>query len=1067
MSLEKKSLTPEQKAEIKKAKDDMKKMMDEERRSLSNVAFETREAMDRHKEEIERLERNLTKLKAAKEPVDTQVVKAESRINKWEAQRKSFRIEDKVDGLADQPVGDHTKVEQFKDVNEAGKESRKLLDARVALFETKIKLPEALFDQSTVFNSKINGFDKFITAEEISNTLLSVRKEVDEVIFDLETYLHQMKATLADGKFSKKEELQLYTEAAKIEEKIEQLKTSILDKIPANSNGEIDSDVDQKAVLVELCPSIAVVSNNTSEVFGSELKTDEEKAEGLETLKAALAEIDALPEPFDRLRAYSKTIAFGLDNELSKNLDKTEIEALFSAIANEKIPALFEEISGPEVAAEEGVKALEILSIGRNPYLATETMQAITKCITEKINDARDADSAYKSLVVFTEEFCQLSDNAIIASCGGSVDLLIATGLTDGVIKKVIDAESAPDASGKIADLAMVFAQRSNQRIVSSHPKRLFDLALSHLETVNIEDIQDNNSKEESDIVSVRPVSEHPITNEYQDTLRYIRDRMSELGLAHGETAGSEKTKDEMSARIEQLSQSQDRYGLALYATQLAQENHPDEAIKAIDLAQLYCFGDAKHLQLIADTFAGVKDEFYRNKTKEIYDSVIEAMRIASFMPAVAYIDLMKSLGQIDSNDQAVEVAEYVVDKISDTNKMSANGCLSCLSEFIKVSDHFVDEFANKSLFDLSLKISKNLYQKFSQDKDDRSKIVSLIGVMEKHDHVESAFELFADQIDGSPSNEAFDFIHYFRSVKNFESPFDIDGEISEEPRNKYIDKIINKVVSESTVAVSVGMPEATLAEVSPIVPNLVALYRELTLNGFNNNAESLFEKNIDLENQENLIGLVDMLSQDISSGEIQGLVDIYAKKAIEMSSDDFETTLGLMTHWADLDNNIYVEALASTRTLANGTFEKLVKLAETMNEHDIGLGLVQTVEEAEQAAKVLLEKESTAEEGLEKLSQVADLYDEIKLPNEGARLREDVTNMTEQMYQDQDGGDEQVIESDYLAQPELPSVENSQVSSGSIGRGVASVGSGTTGAKPQNPKNKGFLGFLRSLWPF
>ena len=209
------------------------------------------------------------------------------------------------------------------------------------------------------------------------------------------------------------------------------------------------------------------------------------------------------------------------------------------------------------------------------------------------------------------------------------------------------------------------------------------------------------------------------------------------------------------------------------------------------------------------------------------------------------------------------------------------------------------------------------------------------------------------------------------------------------------------------------------------------------------------------------------MLSQDISSGEIQGLVDIYAKKAIEMSSDDFETTLGLMTHWADLDNNIYVEALASTRTLANGTFEKLVKLAETMNEHDIGLGLVQTVEEAEQAAKVLLEKESTAEEGLEKLSQVADLYDEIKLPNEGARLREDVTNMTEQMYQDQDGGDEQVIESDYLAQPELPSVENSQVSSGSIGRGVASVGSGTTGAKPQNPKNKGFLGFLRSLWPF
>jgi hypothetical protein len=90
------------------------------------------------------------------------------------------------------------------------------------------------------------------------------------------------------------------------------------------------------------------------------------------------------------------------------------------------------------------------------------------------------------------------------------------------------------------------------------------------------------------------------------------------------------------------------------------------------------------------------------------------------------------------------------------------------------------------------------------------------------------------------------------------------------------------------------------------------------------------------------------------------------------------------------------MDVLAKVRKLANGDYAKLMNLAETMDKHEIDLGLQITLEEAEQIAKQNLESRGfEVDTGFTELENVAVMYEKIKgLDGEGRRLRAEIEEM-------------------------------------------------------------------------
>ena len=1009
-------LTAEQKADFAKAKGDIKRIMETEKMSFENVARETKDCLAEHTVEIARLEKNLAKLRALKDPLDKVVIKAEGRMNKFEGERKSFGIAEKIDGLADEAVGEQVEVKSFANVKESKDYKDKLIGKEVVDLNSKIKSPAAWFGKAGALNFKVSGYENHSNAQRNQEVLLKIREEADSMSFKLEKTATKLRSTLKSKDTKKDNKPEFEKHLKEVTDKIEELKMNILDRIPVDRDGKIDEFVDQEAVLRILCPDIFTTSKNKKEVFGNELKTDEEKAEALKTLQDAIAEIDALPSPLARLKAYTKTISFMLDSKLrvdfadsdAKKDNTKAIDDIYLSIFSEKIPQLFSEISDPHIAIEEGINAIKVLAeSGAGPDSSREVMRAITQGISENIRNAQDAKSAYSALMSFTEQYCQL-DESILKSASGSIDALLATGLTNSVIRKIKESPHAFDASEKIADLASDLAEKSNGKISPQYIKKFFNIALAHLESQNKVDIDERNStKDEVDVLTAElpldPSREEPqIRNMYQESLRYIEDKMNALGVPHGETVDTERTPKQSIEQIEELNKNKDLDGLTELATELALQHHPDEAIEAIDLAKDLCNGDARLLLDVTDRFASVNDEFYRNKAKEMYDGVLESLENKNLISSVEYLRLIDSLVRIDSKEQMSKAAESFASKLVESASVNPRNSINLLNSFMRRTGQFSNESAREELLGVSLKIAESLYGIYSQDKDKKGTVVELLVVMENSQLEDSAFRLFSNQINEQSAEDALEFVQHFKSKVNFPgSPFGIAGEMSEESNSKYIDKIISKVVAESTVIVNANAGEGVdFVETTPIVKNLVNLYKTLNENGFNSKTEGLFENNIDLENQRNLVDLIDVLSKDFSDRNTAGLVEGYAKKAIEHVAGDFDKTLDLMAHWADLDNDLYVSVKAGALKMANQDFDKLIKLADVMNKHDITLGLHATIDEAEMIARESFEK-NLKSRGFEvdstfsELEKVAEMFKSVKnLEGEGKRIEAEINEI-------------------------------------------------------------------------
>lgn len=1009
-------MTAEQKADFAKAKKDLKKIMEDEKMSFENVAQETKDCLAEHAVEIARLEENLAKLRAFKNPIDKVVVKAEGRMNKFEAERKSFGVAEKIDGLADEAVGEQVEVKSFANVKESKDYKDKLIGKEVVDLNSKIKSPAAWFGKAGAFNFKVSGYENHSNAQRNQEALLMIREEADSMSFKLEKTATKLRSTIK-SKDTKKEDIPEFEKHLKeVTDKIEELKTNILDRIPVDRDGKIDEFVDQEAVLRVLCPDMFTTSKDKKEVFGNELKTDAEKAEALKTLQDAVAEIDALPSPLARLKAYTKTVVFILDSKLRADFanpddekDNTKaIDDIYLSIFSEKIPQLFSEISNPEVAVQEGISAIKILAeSGAGPDSSREVMRAITQGISENIKNTQDTKSAYSALMSFTEQYCQL-DESILKSASGSVDMLLATGLANSVIQKIKESPHIFDASEKIADLASDLAEKSNGKISPQYIKKFFNIALAHLESQNKVDIDERNStKDEVDVLTAElpldPSREEPqIKNMYQESLRYIEEKMNALGIPHGERAGTERTPKQSIEQIEELNKNKDLDGLTDLATELASQNHPDEAIKAIDLAKDLCNGDARLLLDVTDRFASVNNEFYRNKAKEMYDDVLESLENKNLISSVEYLRLIDSLVRIDSKEQMSKVAESFASKLVESASVNPRNSINLLNSFMRRTGQFSNESAREELLGVSLKIAESLYGIYSQDKDKKGTVVELLVVMENNQLEDSAFSLFSNQINEQSAEDALEFVQHFKAKGDASGAvFSIASEMSEDSKGKYVDKIISKVVAESTVIVNANAGEGVdLVETTPIVKNLVNLYKTLNENGFNSKTEGLFENNIDLENQDNLVGLIDVLSKDFSDRNTAGLVEDYAKKAIEHVSGDFDKTLDLMAHWADLDNDLYVSVKVGALKMANKDFDKLIKLAEVMNKHDITLGLHATIDEAEMIARESFEK-NLKSRGFEvdstfsELEKVAEMFKSVKnLEGEGERIEAEINEI-------------------------------------------------------------------------
>lgn len=998
---QKSKLSPEEVTAYEKAQKGIEKDMEDKRMSFENLAVEIKAAMERHAVEIDRLEANLEKLQEAKDKVDPLVIKGQKRIANWEARRASYGIEHKIDGLKDdsENVGEHILVKGFDNAKDSVDSVEKMIGTDRDEWETKIHSPEFLFSKGSNFNFKVSGFETAVQPSQITEALLTIRKETDSKIFDLENTITKLKSTIDSGTVKKKDEVDdVKKQIERAGEMIADLRISLLNRIPVDENGQIDKKIDQKALLLELCPNVNITSDEKEKVFGNKLETDDEKKAGLETLQAGIAEIDAIPDPITRLKAYSKTIAFGLDNSLESDLDKSALDAIYNSIVNEKIPALFLQINDPKIAVEEGISAIEMLSesILTSPDSSkVEVLQSITEGISKNIRDTQDLTVAYDSFLLFAEKFGGLDDaTASAANRAGSMNSLFTDNLARSVVYRIKNGLDVYSASRKIADMAFELNAKTGGKIDESLIRVMFNKAIDHLEKeAKSADVAEN--KREGESVEVRNLTSHtdPNFNEYPDAFKYIKDRMSEAGIAHGEAIGTEKTSQEISDKIDTLNQAQDLYGLAEYAASLAEENHPDESMKAIDLALVHCQNDFRKLKAVGDIFAEVDSEFYRNKTKEIYDSSLKSVKEARVSDPYFCLDLIDSLHGIESGEQVDEAVEYTSSLIVSICSRNIPGGLRSLDAFLEKTEYLSTTASGTKMQESALKISEDILKNIPNANS--TEIVACISLLEKHDLGHVAFETFTNQVDGMSLKEAFSCIKYFGN----QDPTQAYGLnlLEDVAKDKYVDKIIKKIVEGSTVVVSDGVEEATFVEVAPKVKNIVILYKELANNGFSENAKDLFENNIDLENQESVVELADLLrAGKVTSPEIETLSNDFAKKAIEMSGDDLEGLTNLMTHWADLDNNMYMDALAKVRKLANGDYAKLMNLAEIMDKHEIDLGLQITLEEAEQIAKQNLDSRGfEVDTGFTELEKVAEMYEKIKgLDGEGRRLRAEIEEM-------------------------------------------------------------------------
>ena len=1069
---QKSKLSPEEVAAYEKAQKGIEKDMEEKRMSFENLAVEIKAAMERHAVEIERLEANLAKLQAAKDQVDPLVIKGQSRIANWEAKRASYGIEHKIDGLKDdsKEVGEHILVKGFDKAKDGVDSVEKMIGSDLNEFEANIHSPEFLFGKGQSFNFKVSGFETVVQPSQISEALLTIRKETDSKIFDLENTVTKLKSTIDSGAVKKKEEVDdLKKQIDEIKIKIDYLKTTLLDKIPVDENGGIDEKIDQKALLLELCPDVNITSDDKQEVFGNKLETDDEKKTGLESLQAGIAEIDSIPDPVTRLKAYSKTIAFGLDNKLRLSLDQTAIDEIYNSIVNEKMPALFSQISDPKVAVEEGIGAIELLAeAGSSPVSSERMIQSVTEGICKNIENTTSVDEASASFLLFAEKFNSLDSSiSSVAYPGRTVSHLLAVNLGEIVVKKIQgEDQDVYSTSKKSAELVSELDLRTNRTLNRGYIARLFVESLDYLEK-NSDFIDVESKKREDESIEVKNLANHtnPKFNEYPDALKYIKDKMSQAGFAHGEKEETAKTSKEISDQIDALNQVRDLYGLAEYAALLATENHPDESMKAIDFALVHCQNNFRKLKAVGDIFAEVDGEFYRNKTKEIYDSSLKSVKEAHVSDPYFCLDLIDSLHGIESGEQVDDAVEYTSSLIVSICSRNIPSGLRSLDAFLEKAEYLSATASGTKMQESALKISEDILKNISNSNS--TEIVACISLLEKHDLGHVAFETFKNQVDDMSLQEAFSCIKYFGN----QDPTQVYGlnPLEDIAKDKYVDKIIKKIVEGSTMVVSDGVEEATFVEVTPKVKNIVILYKELAINGFAENAKDLFENNINLENQQSVVELADLLrAGKVTNPEIEALSDNYAKKAIEMSEGDLEGLTNLMTHWADLNNNMYTEALAKVRKLANGDYTKLMNLAEIMDKHEIDLSLQITLEEAEQIAKQNLESRGfEVDTGFSELENVAAMYEKIKgLDGEGRRLRAEIEKMKNEPM-DESSLDEQVFvnggvgDADFAGMGDLDFTGRSTegVFPGSAGREDRNSGTSANNSK----KKKG--GFFSNLF--
>lgn len=1049
-----KSLSPEQKVEIKKAKDDMKRMISDEKISLSNVARETRDALDSHTVEIERLERNLAKLKSAKDPVDTALIKADTRIGKFEAQRKSFRIADKIDGIADEPVGEHVKVPGFKDVNEVKDNNDSLFGIEVADLEAKLKSPSALYGKASAFNFKVSGFEAVSNAQKNTEVLLAIRKETDQVIFKLENTITKIKSTIDSGTINEKDKPEAGKQIEVLTNKIAELKTSIMDKIPLDSDGNINAGVDQIEVLEEICPGILTISNDKVEVFGNELKTDSEKVEALETLQIAIAEIDALPDPLARLKAYTETIAFGLDNKLRLDLNKDAIDQIYNSIVREKIPQLFTQIEDPRAAVNVGMGCIRILSeSGFSPASSSEMIQSITIGISENIKNTSDSAIACESLLSFTEKFCKLDDTIVAESSSRiSIGYLLSAGLAQRVINRIKENDDIYSGARKIADFVFELNKKGNNKISHSLITRLFGLSLNHLKN-NLESINDNTQAEIDNMYD----SESAV---YEEAYKYVEQRMSDALGDSIEELKIQKTEEVISAELEQLKQKENPNELAQYAVDLAYNNQdPKDVTKAIGLAQLYCHGNPRKLRIVGDIFAPVENPLYHDEKGRIYDAAFDALRKDPGEPVVSYMYLMDSLNLVGLDDRALEVAESAAEIIS-AYSSEGRDVFYDLNVFMDTCSRFETSSVGTKLSELSFKISKEIFENISSSNTDKDKVISLLILMEKNGFSEATTEMFLEYIGKISTEEAFDYIQYFSGGASHESPFTIEGELNVQTRTKYAEIIADRVINEST-----SLPEESK------IKNLVVLYRALVGSNFNEKASGIFENNINLSNQESVVRLVDDLAEDTSDAGFQNLVDTYVEKALELSGDNLDGVINLMTHWAaqKKDNsNIYVKAVARARELANHDFEKLMNLAKVMNDHEINLGLQITIQEAEQIAKENLKSIGfDPDSGFTELEKVIEMYAVSKgLEGEARRLEDEIEDMKNE-HVDLGAMDENVFVSgsDDGFSTDLTARSTESSFPGSVANKFENNPNSINGSKGAEKKKKGFFANLLSAF--
>lgn len=979
---EKKGLTPEQIEATKNAKKGIKKEMDDKRISFENLAVEIKAAMERHAIEIERLEANLEKLQAAKDEVDPLVIKGKSRIANWEAKRASYGIEHKIDGLKDdsKEVGEHVLVKGFDNAKDSVDSVEKMIGTDRTEWETKIHSPEFSFSKGANFNFKVSGFETVVQSSQITEALLTIRKETDSKIFDLENTVTKLKSTIDSGTVKKKEEVEdMKKQIERAGEMITDLKISLLNRIPVDQNGQIHKKIDQKALLLELCPDVNIASDDKQEVFGNKLETDDEKKAGLETLQAGIAEIDAIPDPVTRLRAHSKTIAFGLDNEIRLSLDQAAIDEIYNSIADEKIPALFSQISDPKVAVEEGIDAIELLAeAGQSPVSSEKMLQGITESICKNIENATSADDASTSFLLFAEKFSNLDSSiSSVAYPGRTVSHLFAVRLGEVVVKKISDEQDIYSASRNAADLVCNLYVITGKKLNQGYIKRLFTDIKSHLET----------NPSEIEVEQINNLDDNSSATIYEETYRYVEQKMLDSGISRAKNLDNQKTQQQVSAAVEKLKEKGSPYELAQYAVELAEDNtHQKEALEAIGFAQLYCNNDPRNLRIIGDIFSDVEGKTYIDKTIEIYDAAFEALRAKSNEPVTSYIYLMDSLNRIKYDDKILEVAKATVDIMS-AGYTAGNDSLNILRVFMDTCDRIKSSPISGDLANLVLKISKETFENISNSNKNKDTVVSLLSLLEEHGFTDDASEMFSNLVQKISKDEALDFVKYFRNPANYSSPFSVRGELTNETREQCIDQLVDKVIHSSK--------EAPL---DVKVKNLVILYRELSISEFAERANTLFKDNLDLQDQESLVMLVDTLF-DPENGPIadgQELMETYAKNAINMSESDLEGLTNLMTHWADLDNNMYMEALAKARELANGDYTKLMNLADIMNKHNIGLGLQITLEEAEQIAKQNLESRGfEIEIGFSELEAVATMYEKVNgLDREANRLRSEIEKM-------------------------------------------------------------------------